>query len=223
MNEEDAAYIRRKYHTDWGGGWIRSPRHGLPMIKGTDFVPDSIVPFDKIGKMPDKRSCVVFNLADRRIDCFWNNPENYVERLKLYSCVAIPDFSLLLGMERQLISYNLLRAFKLARWMEDKGIAIMPAPMWAYPDSYIECFEALPENSIMLVSTIGCVRDAVSLNYHRMGLRELLSRKRPSGIVLYGPAPDYGFNVPVVRHFDRVSPVCLNGYQPELGFTTKGE
>ena len=223
MNKEDAAYIRRKYHMDWGENWILSPRYGLPLISRTDFIPDNIVPFDKIGIMPERRSCVVFNLADRRIDCFWNRPEAYIDSLRRYSCVATPDFSLLLGMERQFISYNLLRAFKLSRWMEDVGIRVMPAPMWAYPDSYGECFEALPENSVMLVSTIGSVNDGESLKYLRLGLRELLVRKRPPGIVLYGPVPVFDFHVPVVRHFDRVSPLCMNGYQPELDFTKKGE
>ncbi len=223
MNNEDTAYIRRKYHTDWGEGWMRSPRYGLPIVQGTDFIPDDIVPFDKIGKMPERRSCVVFNLADRRIDCFWNRPDRYFNRLRQYSCVAIPDFSLLLGMERQFISYNLLRSFKLARRMEEKGILVMPAPMWAYPDSYDECFEALPRNSVMLVSTIGSINDDESLKYLQMGLHELLVRKRPPGIVLYGPVPVFDFDVPVVRHFDRVSPVCVNGYQPELDFTKKGE
>lgn len=44
----------------------------------------------------------------------------------------------------------------------------------------------------------------------------MLDRVRPSGVVWYGQIPALDAKVPIVRHFDRVSPTHFNSYQPEL-------
>jgi len=136
MNVIDKKYIESRYHLGWGEGWIRSCRYGLPILNRETFVPNRIVPFDKIDKTKDKSGCVIFNLADRRIDRVWNNPDPYLEKLKHFDCVTTPDFSLLLNMERPFIECNVLRSLKLGRRMQDLGMRVLPSVMWACPDTY---------------------------------------------------------------------------------------
>ena len=216
MNRDDAAYIERRYHLSWGDGWKRSARHGLPILERETFIPDRLVLFEKMSRTTEKKGFVIFNQPDRRIEPFWNSPERYVEALKRYDGITTPDFSLLLNMERQFMEANVLRALKIGRRMQELGLRVMVNAMWAYPDSYDYCFEALPRDSILFVSTVGSMSRALSREYLFCGLRALVERVRPPGIVLYGPVPALDFHVPVVRHFNRLSPVCKDGYLPEL-------
>jgi len=216
LNKTDSNYIERHYHLSWGGEWRRSAIYGFPILKAESYIPDRVIPFDKIDKVNDTRGCVMFHLADRRIDRLWNNPEKYFTRLREFDCVTTPDFSLLLDMDRAFIAFNILRALKIGRQMKDLGMRVLPTAMWACPDTYDMCFEALPRHSIVFVSTVGAVRRRDSARYFMMGMRAMLDRVMPSGVVLYGAMPSFDFPVPVVRHFDRVSPTCFNSYQPDL-------
>ena len=220
MNVDDRDYIERRYHLSWGEGWRRSPRYGLPILDRESIIPDHVVPFDKISSACDEEfsahSCVIFNLADRRIDRFWNNPERFISRLKKFGSVATPDFSLLLDMERPFVEYNVLRALKIGHWMQDNGMHVLPSLLWAYPDTYDVCFEAIPRNGIVIVSSVGSMRRQCSRRYFMMGMKSMLERVSPSGVILYGPMPQFEFPVPVVRHFERVSPTWFNAYQPDM-------
>lgn len=216
MNKVDAAYIERHYHLSWGDGWRRSPRYGLPILEKETYVPDRLVLFEKMSRTTDKRGCVIFNQSDKKIDPFWNSPERYFDSLRQFDCVTSPDFSLLLGMERPFMVANVLRSLMLGRRMQDLGMRVIANAMWAQPDSYDFCFEALPRDSVIFVSTVGCTRRIVSREHLVSGLRALVERVRPPGIILYGPMPKLDFAIPVVRHFDRLSPVCRGGYQPDF-------
>lgn len=222
MNNIDRDYIVRKYHLDWGEGWRRSPRYGLPVLDGESYVPDKLVLFEKINTATDRNACVVFNQPDRRIDRVWNSPERYFPLLRQFACVTTPDFSLLLDMERQFIEYNLLRSLKMGRRMQELGMRVIVNAMWAFPDTYDICFEALPRNSVLFVSTVGSVLRRLARDYFKRGMKAMLERVRPSGIVLYGPVPPMDFAVPVLRHFDRLSPVRRGAYQPDLDLRGEG-
>ena len=216
MNALDKSYIERHYHLSWGDGWHRSPVYGLPVLKPESYIPDRLIPFDKINDAQETNGCVTFNLADRRIDRIWTSPEKYIPRLMKFDCITTPDFSLLLDMDRAFIEYNLLRSLKLGRHMQDLGMRVLPSAMWACPDTYDICFEALPRHSVIFVSTVGSVRSAESRKYFTMGIREMTARLEPTGLILYGPVPALDFDIPVVRHFDRISPAHFNSYQPSL-------
>ena len=136
MNALDKSYIERHYHLSWGDGWHRSPVFGLPVLKPESYIPDRLIPFDKIND--------------------------------------------------------------------------------AQETNYDICFEALPRHSVIFVSTVGSVRSAESRKYFTMGIREMTARLEPTAIILYGPVPALDFDIPVVRHFDRISPAHFNSYQPSL-------
>lgn len=217
MNHDDYDYLLRHYHHDWGENWEYTPFHQLPILRPETYIPDRLVPMDKMAMSSGKRACVISNLADRRIDKVWNNPDRYFEQFRKFDCIATFDFSLLLNWRLPTILGNVDRSLTLGRKMQELGMRVIPTAMWAYPDTYDICFEALPRHSIVLVSTVGVVRDKTSWTYFTMGLQELLLRVRPSGIILYGSLPALDFPMPIVRHFERVSSVAhINSYQPEI-------
>lgn len=216
MNREDARYMDLHYHMGWGQNWTWSSRFGLPVLNPELGIPHCVVPFDKIRGQVSADSCVVFNLADRRIDRVWLNPDKYLPLLRKCKYVVCPDFSLLLGMDRASILWNVSRSLKLGRYFQDKGLCVFSNAAWAYPDTYDICFEGIPKHSVSFVSTIGTVRKEESKRQFKLGLRAFCERTMPAGLILYGPMPALDFDIPVLRHFDRVSPVQSRGYQPDL-------
>ena len=175
-----------------------------------------MVPFDKIRNWRLDGACVEFHLADRRIDCVWMHPERYIGQLRKAACVATPDFSVLPRMERADVIHNVSRSLRLGRRFQELGLEVMITAIWAKPDTYDICFEALPRNSVLLVSTVGSMNDAASRKILRDGLKTLCERKPQKGFILYGAMPNLDFDIPVVRHFERCNPTVAGGYQPEL-------
>lgn len=221
-NEQDREYIYSHYHPDWGRDWKRTLRNGFPVIDSSDIVPKRVVPFDKISKCGLGDACVVFHLADRRIDRVWLHPERYVKRLKEALCVATPDFSVLPGMERADVIHNISRSLRLGRYLQDQGIAVIITAIWSRPDTYDICFEALPANAVLLVSTVGSMRTVSSRRIFRDGLKTLCERKSPKGFILYGRMPSLDFDIPVIGHFERCSPIAVGAHQPEFDIMNGG-
>lgn len=216
--DPDREYMYSHYHLDWGENWIRTPRYGFPLIAPTTCIPERMVPFDKIRKWRLDGACVGFNLADRRIDCAWTHPERYIDQFRKAACVATPDFSVLPGMERADVIHNISRSLRLGRRFQELGLEVMITAIWAKPDTYDICFEALPRNAVLLVSTVGSMNDEASRKILRDGLKALCERKPQRGFILYGKMPNLDFDIPVIRHFERCNPTVDGGYQPELQF-----
>ncbi len=65
-------------------------------------VPARLIPFNvamRLNRVP--ANCGVhFYLDDYQFERVWNAPERYVEKLRKFSCVLTPDFSLYLDMPR---------------------------------------------------------------------------------------------------------------------------
>lgn len=216
MNREDQDYMERHYHLSWGRDWVRSPRYGIPVLLPETGRPRCVVPFDKMNVDIPAGACLQFHLADRRIDCIWTNTEKYVDRISKFDFVTCPDFSLLLEMGRAEILWNVQRSFKLGRYFQSLGMHVFSTAMWAYPDTYDICFEPVPRHSVSFVSTIGSNRKEESRKQFKLGLRAFCERTMPAGLILYGPMPALDFDIPVLCHFDRVSPAQFGAYQPDL-------
>ncbi len=205
-----------RYHLEWGEGWLRSPRNGFPIIKPQFVLPKRMVAFDKIAKTDISNACVHFHLADRRIDRVWTDPDRYVPAFRKAACVATPDFSVLPEMDRADIIYNVSRSLRIGRHFQDLGINVLVTAMWANPDTYDVCFEAIPHNTILLVSSVGVNRRKSARSVFKKGLRALCDRTTPLGLVLYGPMPLVDFDIPVLCHFERSCPVSVGAYQPDF-------
>jgi len=66
----------------------------FPLLKSTNFKPTKAIPFEKIKMSKDFDQWVHFYMHDRKFECIWNNPKNYLQNLKKFQGVITPDFSL---------------------------------------------------------------------------------------------------------------------------------
>ena len=59
--------------------------------------------------------------------------------------------------------------------------------------SYNFCFDGLPENGIVAISTVGIMKDKSAKKLFYDGLDEMIARIHPSGILIWGQEIDYNF------------------------------
>ena len=103
-----------------------------------------------------------------------------------FEAVLTPDFSLYLDMPAAMKIWNTYRNRALGAYWQTSGLTVIPTVSWAEPASYTYCFDGLPKDATLAVSTNGCHRDTNATNTWRDGMTELLNRLTPSHLIIYG-------------------------------------
>lgn len=115
-----------------------------------------------------------------------NKPERFRGVLSKYQCVGEPDLSAKIGDPLAVAVANSLRSHNTAFYLQEHGCKIIPTMKWSTPDSYEVCFDGYEKGGIVMVSTIGTMRDERSKMYFRTGFKEMLRRISPDSVIIYG-------------------------------------
>lgn len=162
----------------------------LPAVKPCHERPQRAIPFDKALKATDYRQWIHFYIDDRRFECVWNNPKAYLRRFKQFDGCLSADFSLYRDMPLSMQIWNTYRNRALTFWMQSNGINVIPNVQWGDERSYDFCFDGIPKNAVVAISTNGCIQDKTDRRYFKLGLAELVDRLTPKTIVNYSRTPD---------------------------------
>lgn len=166
--------------------------HDIPKIKAvTEFTAE------KWGRLiywnleeDPKNTCLHTFSYDYQFNSLWTNPDKWITRLKEFNCVLAPDFSMFIDMPKALQIYNHYRKHYVAALWQRGGIKVIPNICWSTPDSYDWCFDGEPKNSIVAISSVGCLKDPECKEYFLQGYAEMLKRLEPSQTIIYGATPD---------------------------------
>ncbi len=82
----------------------------LPVIKGTNLVPEKLISFSKALSSIDYNQWVHFYEFDVTFERLWRNPRKYLELLKKYEGIILPDFSLYYDMPLSMQLWNIYRS-----------------------------------------------------------------------------------------------------------------
>lgn len=167
--------------------------YGIPEIEGTNYIPDDLIGFNYAKTSKDIRKCVHFYIDDYQFERVWNRPEKYIEVLEKFDCVLTPDFSLYLDMPLAMKIWNTYRSRLMGNIWQNEGLLVIPTVSWAEPETYKFCFDGLPENSVLSVSTVGVKQDKKAMQIWRDGMNELIRRKNPSALLVYGGEVEYDY------------------------------
>lgn len=169
---------------------------GIPRLEPVDFVPDDFVGFNYVKSWRSDRSKVGihFFIDDYQFERCWKDPARYADVFREHQCVVMPDFSLYVDMPLALQVYNAYRNAFCARVWQKEGVTVIPCLLWSTSESYSFCFDAIPIESTVCVSTVGVMDDSDALELWCQGMDEAIRRTRPTRILLYGKRPDYNFS-----------------------------
>lgn len=131
-------------------------------------------------------SMIHFFLPDSNIERVWNRPDDYIPVFNQYKALIQPDFSQYVGMPKAMLIWQHYRRMWLARYYQDRGLKVIAAPCWSDEESFEYCFDGMPKNSCLCISSVGCIQNPDTRNRFMLGFKETLNRLTPSQIILYG-------------------------------------
>lgn len=173
----------------------------MPELEGTDYIPENLIGFNYALSAKDKNVGVHFYLDDYQFERLWNKPLEYIEVLQDFECCFTPDWSLYLDMPIAMKIWNTFRSRLIGQLMQDAGLIVIPTVSWAEKETFDFCFDGLPENSVLTISTIGVKKNSDAFEIWAEGVKELIKRKHPSCLLVYGGEVDFDYGDTKVIYF----------------------
>ena len=77
--------------------------------------------------------------------------------------------------------------------MQDYGLVVIPTVSWALESSFDFCFDGLPKNSTLAISTIGIKKHEEQFEVWKNCVDEMIKRLAPKRIIVYGGQVEYDY------------------------------
>lgn len=148
---------------------------------------------------------VQFYQDDDRFERVYDYPDECIPHLRKFAAVCAPDFSMYTDMPIAHQLWSHYRKQWVAKYWEVQGLTVIPTVGWSTPASYDFCFEGIPENSIVTVSSVGNYKGTSSYDYFLRGYMEMVNRLHPVAVLWRGNIPQ------------ELAPVCRNLQMNEQG------
>lgn len=170
----------------WHGATLVG-KYRLPQIEPTQAVPQNVISFHERKRISNPETCWVdFFVDDARYENFWNHPEVSFSSLKRFAGVITTDYSMLPEMLPGQKIWNCTRNRVMAYYLQQQGINIIPTASWCTEDDFEWCFDGLPENSSIAITTNGCMSSPYGRRMLLTGVEELQRQKSPSHLIVCG-------------------------------------
>lgn len=176
-------------------------KYQMPMIDREEHIPDSLMGFNYALSSKDKSSGVHFYVDDYQFERMWVEPQKYIDVLSAYDCVLTPDFSLYMDMPYSMKVWNVFRSRLIGQMCQDAGLTVIPTVSWAEEATFDFCFDGLPENGVLSISTVGVKNSPEAMEIWKAGVTELLKRKKPKALLVYGGAVEFDYGKTEVIYF----------------------
>ena len=143
-----------------------------------------------------------FTLTITSFERIWAQPQLYLEKLSEYQCIFTPDFSLYTDMPIAMKIWNIYRSRLIGQIAQRMGILVIPTVSWCEEATFDFCFDGLPENATLSISTIGVKQDDYNFGLWKAGVDEMIRRLKPKTLLIYGGAVDYDYGDIKVIYFE---------------------
>lgn len=169
--------------------------------------------YAKTEKHPEDK-IVHFFLDDYQFIRVWYNPDIYLSVLQRFKAVLSPDFSTYTDFPRAVSIFNHYRKQWCGAYWQSYGINVIPTIGWSTDDSYEYCFDGIPHNSLICISTVGMSFDKEHRLKFLEGYYKALEVLTPKKILFYGKLyPELGvpfgieYSVAVNQNMQRLSDI----------------
>lgn len=173
----------------------------MPIIESEAYIPNGLMGFNYALTSKDNSKGIHFYVDDYQFERIWNDPHKYINVLRDFDCVLTPDFSLYMDMPIAMKIWNVFRSRLIGQMMQDEGLTVIPTVSWAEPETFEFCFDGLPEGGVMSISTVGVKQNDSAFDIWKAGATELLKRKKPAALLVYGGAVNFDYGETKVFYF----------------------
>ena len=160
----------------------------IPIIKGIKDVPNKVISFvEAMSKTTkDFDQWVHFYIDDVLFISIWNNPKHYVERLKKFKGVILPDFSVYRDMPLVMQYWNIYRSRAIGNYLQSEGIKVITNIRYGDERTYVCSCLGAPHKSIIAIGTHGIIKNKFDREYLDKGFDYVVKELEPKSIVIYG-------------------------------------
>ncbi len=181
-------------HLTEGATLVGKP--GIPMLmdlKNTQ-IPKDMIPFGKSTSCKNKRQYIHFYSHDKVFSRVLTSTSKYLELFKMYDGVITPDCSILINQAPCLQQTNVYMSRAVGFYLQKQGISVIPNIRWGDESTYDFCFLGVPQNSIVCISTHGCLNDKRLRQIFKEGIPVMLDILSPKTVLVHGFMPDDVFS-----------------------------
>lgn len=176
---------------------------GIPTIHAPNslFIPKGITPFSELHRTPTNEEAIGFFEKDPVFSEVLINPTAYIETFSKFKAIITVDCSLYRDAPPATHVINIYRSRLIGSYYQSMGINVIPLVRWGnkytYTTEYFPekvAFLGIEKNSMVAVSTYGCIGGIENKYHFRAGLDAMLTELNPSTVLVYGSMPDCVFN-----------------------------
>ena len=162
-------------------------KYRLPQLEPNQFIPKNVISFNerKSIKNPEKH-WLDFFIDDYHYETFWNHPEKYFGSIRKFAGIITTDYSMMPDMLPGQNIINCTRNRVMAYYLQRNGFNIIPVASWCSSEDFDWCFDGLPNDSSIAISSNGCLSNPYSKQMLLRGIDELQRRKTPFKIIVCG-------------------------------------
>lgn len=165
---------------------------GIPMLINmhNTEIPKDMIPFEKCRTEKNRRKYIHFYMHDKYFESVLKNPDKYLDLFKQYDGIITPDCSILLGQAKCLQQASTYFNRAIGAYYQHKGIPVIPNIRWGDEDTWEYCFLGVPQNTIVSISTHGCLKSRELRAIYKNGLYKMLDVLQPSDVLVHGYMPN---------------------------------
>lgn len=183
--------VHKAYNLHLVNCFTEASEQGMPFLKPCDFTPQRLKAFDTCARLTDPQAGIHFFLDDHRFTWAWSDPMKYAHMLRRFGCVLTPDFSVYVDMLEPMQRYNVFRGRAIGRIWQDAGLIVIPTLTWGFEDTYSFCFDGIPKEATVAVSTVGLMKNEENRAFFRNGIEEGIRQTQPKTILAFGNPCDF--------------------------------
>lgn len=169
--------------------------YGIPTMNPTQTIGDKLLRFCDFNDVDNPSEYIAhFYYDDFKFIQAWKDPDKYIDRLREFKAVVSPDFSLYTDFPRALQILSCYRRQWCGAYWQMQGLDVIPDVVWGDEESFKFCFEGIPTESVVAVSSVGVANDKSWNNkkgdMFKAGFDEMIKRLNPTAIIYYGDMID---------------------------------
>lgn len=165
----------------------------MPKIDPCDFIPADLIGFNYALSATNKETGIHFFVDDYQFERVWSQPQFYLDKLAEFDCILTPDFSLYIEMPMAMKIWNVYRSRLIGQMAQRIGMNVIPTVSWCERATFDFCFDGLPKNAILAISTIGVKQGDYNFELWKNGVGEMIKRLNPHTLLIYGGKVDYDY------------------------------
>ena len=162
-------------------------RLDMPLLQPSCSVPNRLVAFSDAMRAGwrDFDCWVHFFEDDVIINRFWNNPKQYLKKLRKFRGVIGLDYSVGWNFPTAVKEYNHFRNSACSHWLRCQGLEVIPQAR-CERDDFMDVLVGFPKRSTIAIGARAMVRDIRDRVVLKEAVKLVVDFLEPSHVVWYG-------------------------------------